>query len=206
MTRPICWTCFCFEGLPWIVRARIHCKSRVNLRYKSTRTGQEATFTVDAYPDHTFPADILEVRFAPQTVAGVVSYEAILKVDNSSLLLRPGMTATADIQVDGVSDALLVPNSALRFSPSQRTEGEGRQNDKGILSAILPTRRGGAQRNREPSLTERDRNGSRVWTLVDGQVSPIPVTPGVTDGLMTELIDSAIEPGTSVIISMASQQ
>ena len=169
------------------------------------QTGQEATFSVDAYPDHTFPADIREVRFAPQTVAGVVSYEAILTVDNSSLLLRPGMTATADILVDGVSDALLVPNSALRFNPSQRTEREGRQMDEGILSAILPTRRGGAQRNRDPSSMERDRTGSRIWTLVDGQALPIPVTPGVTDGSMTELIDSAIEPGTPVIISMAAQ-
>ena len=78
---------------------------------------QTATFTVDAYPDRTFPASITQVRFGSKTVAGVVTYETLLTVDNSDLLLRPGMTGTASIIIQKVDNALLVPNTALRFTP-----------------------------------------------------------------------------------------
>jgi HlyD family secretion protein len=82
--------------------------------------GQTAEFTVDAYPNRRFPATITLLRYVPQTVEGVVTYEAQLSVDNSELLLRPGMTATAEIAVQENEKALLVPNAALRFSPPQR--------------------------------------------------------------------------------------
>src|SRR5690606_35566594 len=61
------------------------------------RVGQQASFTVDAFPDRTFPATIKDIRFVSETVQNVVTYKALLTVDNSELLLRPGMTATADI-------------------------------------------------------------------------------------------------------------
>jgi HlyD family secretion protein len=79
--------------------------------------GQTALFTVDAYPERRFDASVRDVRFASEVVQGVVTYKAILTVDNSDLLLRPGMTATAQISVQEVTDALLVPNAALRFTP-----------------------------------------------------------------------------------------
>ena len=79
--------------------------------------GQVATFTVDAYPDSIFPAQITALHYASQTVGGVVTYKAVLSVENETLLLRPGMTATAEIVTQRVDDALLVPNSALRFTP-----------------------------------------------------------------------------------------
>ena len=79
--------------------------------------GQTAHFTVDAYPERTFPARITQVRFGSQTVDGVVTYETVLNVDNSDLSLRPGMTATADITVKRIENAILVPNAALRFTP-----------------------------------------------------------------------------------------
>lgn len=81
------------------------------------KAGQLASFTVDAYPDTSFPATISKVYYAPQNVAGVVTYQAILSVENKGMLLRPGMTATTDIITDEVQDALLVPNTALRFTP-----------------------------------------------------------------------------------------
>ncbi|HET8699909.1 MAG TPA: efflux RND transporter periplasmic adaptor subunit [Gammaproteobacteria bacterium] len=83
------------------------------------RTGQKAEFRVDAYPGRTFAAKITSVRFAPKEVNNVVTYETVLSVANPELLLRPGMTATADILVDHKERALLVPNRALRFLPSE---------------------------------------------------------------------------------------
>ena len=81
--------------------------------------GQSAAFGVDAFPDRKFPAVIRDVRYAPETIQGVVTYKAVLNIDNSDLLLRPGRTATAEIKVKEVADALLVPNASLRFTPAQ---------------------------------------------------------------------------------------
>ena len=79
--------------------------------------GDHATFSVEAYENRTFPATISQIRYSPETVEGVVTYKAILTVDNTDLLLRPGMTATADIVVQQVKDTVSVPNAALRYAP-----------------------------------------------------------------------------------------
>lgn len=79
--------------------------------------GQAASFTVDAHPDHRFEARVREVRNAPSTVQGVVTYEVVLDVDNAERLLRPGMTASASVAIARVDDVLRVPNAALRFTP-----------------------------------------------------------------------------------------
>ena len=134
---------------------------------------QQATFTVDAYADQIFPAVITQVRFAPQTVEGVVTYETVLSVDNTNLRLRPGMTATADITVSKLENVLLVPNAALRFTPPV-VEEQGAESGGGLLSRLLP--RPPAQR----SSTERRQNTEssryqRVWTLRHGTPVDLPV-------------------------------
>jgi HlyD family secretion protein len=162
------------------------------------RTGQDATFTVDAYPDRSFPARITLVRYGSQTIAGVVTYKAVLKVDNSSLTLRPGMTATAAITVNMVSDALLVPNAALRFSPSA-AEAASPAGDGGLLSKILPRAPRPAARAREDSTARQQ----RVWILRDGEPQPTAVTIGATNGLVTEIVAGEIAPGAAVIVDRA---
>src|SRR5690606_22219346 len=81
------------------------------------REGQRAKFRVDAYPGREFEAEIVAVRFNPRTVNNIVTYETVLSVANPELLLRPGMTATADILVAERPNAVLIPNRALRFLP-----------------------------------------------------------------------------------------
>jgi HlyD family secretion protein len=98
------------------------------------REGQEAVFTVDAYPDKKFSADVRQVRFGAQTSGSDVTYKAILNLDNKDLLLRPGMTATADIVVKRVRDAVLVPNAALRFTPPTLT---GQEDDAGKNTSLI---------------------------------------------------------------------
>ena len=158
--------------------------------------GQDATFTVDAYPDRTFPARITLVRYGSQTVEGVVTYKTVLKVDNSSFALRPGMTATAVITVNKKDNVLLVPNTALRFTPPA-TEPTGKPRGGGLLSAMLP-------RPPQPESTVRDDgNGKsreqRVWTLRNGQLTAIPITKGATDGTMTEVVSGAIQSGVELV-------
>ncbi|MEM6531778.1 MAG: efflux RND transporter periplasmic adaptor subunit [Myxococcota bacterium] len=88
--------------------------------------GQAATFTVDAFPSRTFPARIESVRLTPKSIHGVVTYEALLSVENTEGVLRPGMTATAEIETGRRAEALQIPNAALRFAPEDiEDEGEG---------------------------------------------------------------------------------
>ena len=163
------------------------------------REGQDARFTVDAYPGRDFPAKITEVHFASQTVDGVVTYETVLQVDNSALLLRPGMTATADIMVNQIDDALLIPNAALRFSPpaldTQKSGG-------GLLRSLLPRPPHPAKNREEPSNGKKQQ---RVWALLDGQAVAISVTTGATDGVNTEALSGDIEPGTRLIVDTISK-
>ncbi len=80
--------------------------------------GQTGSFTVDAFPDRRFDATLTELRNSPVITQDVVTYEAILEVDNTGHELRPGMTASVKIVAARDHDALLVPNAALRFTPA----------------------------------------------------------------------------------------
>jgi HlyD family secretion protein len=155
--------------------------------------GQTAEFTVDAWPERSFPATITQVRFAPRTVEGVVTYETVLAVDNADLALRPGMTATAVITVQELHDALLVPNAALRFTPPQNAAAQPRP--RGAFGMLFPRPPMGQRRS------NADRNdGQKVWVLRDGEPEAVPVKTGASDGRFTELRSGDIKPGTQVLL------
>jgi len=158
--------------------------------------GQKATFTVDAYPDRTFEAKIKQVRYASQTIDGVVSYQTILDVSNPDLLLRPGMTATADIVVRQIKDALLVPNAALRFTPPARDE-ESTSSGGSLLGRLFPRPRRSAQQRSQVAAAGVQQ---RVWVLRDGHPVAINITTGPTDGIMTVLRSGDVKPGTPLLV------
>ena len=79
--------------------------------------GQEATFTVDAYPDEQFSGTISQIRLAPVSVQNVVNYTVVISVDNDQLKLMPGMTASVRILVASTRNVLKVSNMALRLQP-----------------------------------------------------------------------------------------
>ncbi len=162
--------------------------------------GDAATFTVEAFPDQSFPATIAQLRYAPQTIDGVVTYQAVLSLDNSDGLLRPGMTAVAEIVVNEVRDALVVPNAALRFAPPAEDEQSG--GGSGLLGMLFP---------RPPSnapVTRSDTgDGERtIWILRDGAAVPVSITPGATDGLVTVVASGDLTEGNAVITDMALTQ
>jgi HlyD family secretion protein len=164
------------------------------------RASQSATFTVDAYPDRKFQARITQVRYGSKTVEGVVTYKTILKMDNADLSLRPGMTATADIVVKSIENALLVPNGALRFVPETRPDGkETKAPSKGLVGALLP---------RPPQSQKKDttetKNGAnkqqQIWELKEGKLSPVTVVIGSTNGILTEVVSGSAQPGMQVVV------
>jgi HlyD family secretion protein len=160
------------------------------------REGQAAVFTVDAYPDRKFPARLRELRYAPETVQGVVTYKGILTVDNGELLLRPGMTATAEIAVQEIAGALLVPNAALRFVPPAEQPAP---ESVSLLRRLLPM----IPRSR-PGQREETGAARRVWILRDGRAVAVPVTAGASDGRRTQIVQGDLKPGQPVIVDTAS--
>jgi HlyD family secretion protein len=160
------------------------------------RETQRATFTVDAYADRKFAASIRELRFGSEVVQGVVTYKAVLATDNSELLLRPGMTATAEITVEEVADTLTVPNAALRFSPPVE-EGGAKES---FLSKLLPR----MPQFRAASQKETTGDSRVVWVLKDGVATAVPVVIGPTDGRRTAIAKGELAPGQAVIIDTAT--
>lgn len=159
------------------------------------RAGQKATFTVDAYPDRTFSAEIIDVHYGAQEVDGVITYEAVLNVDNEDSSLRPGMTATANIVAEEVENAILVPNAALRFTPAAR---EQKTSSGSLLGRLFPRPSSSKSKNRQRHTAQK--NQQRVWAVQDGQPVAIPITVGGTDGIMTQVMQGDVGPGTPLIV------
>lgn len=165
------------------------------------KEGQQAVFAVDAYPDRYFPAEITQVRYGSHEVDGVITYETVLNVDNSDLFLRPGMTATSDITVKKIENKILLPNGGLRFTPPvQKKE----VSSKGSLLGSLFRRP--ASQSKKRADTTNDKKQQRVWVLRNGQAIATPVVIGLSDGVMTELVEGDIEPGTPIIIDVIGVQ
>lgn len=162
------------------------------------KEGQKASFTVDAYPDREFKAEIRQLRFGSETTQNVVTYKAVLTTDNSDLLLRPGMTATAEITVENIDDALLIPNAALRYSPP--TQETAQQDDRSFLRRILP----GPPRFRRSKPDEKTGPNRTVWTLRDGAPVAVDVVIGMTDGKRTQVVDGDVTPGMPLIVDSTS--
>jgi HlyD family secretion protein len=156
--------------------------------------GQRATFSVSAYPNRVFDAWIVQARFGSTTTSGVVTYETVLKVDNPDLSLRPGMTATADIIVKKIEKAVLIPSTALRFTPPIQ---ERKKPTTGLLASLLPHPPSSGTEQPQDTAGKKQQ---RVWTLRDGQLSAIPVTVGSTNGSLTEVVGGEIQPGMAVVV------
>jgi HlyD family secretion protein len=139
--------------------------------------GQPVSFTVSAWPGRQFPANIERVGLGSTTTDNVVSYKTILRVDNDDLALRPGMTATATITTAERENVLLVPNSALRYRPS----------DGNRDNADEPRGRGA-------------KGQSRVWRLNGDQPEAVLVTVGISNGRLTEVLSSDLQVGDEVIV------
>lgn len=162
--------------------------------------GNAAEFTVEAFQDKTFPAKIAQIRYAPETVDGVVTYKAVLEIDNAELLLRPGMTATAEIVVAEVKQALTVPNAALRYSPPAVSEDASDNGPTGLLGMLF---------RRPPSAEPATSNISTanetrtLWLDTGGKATPVQVQTGATDGKNTVILEGDVREGDTVITGTA---
>jgi HlyD family secretion protein len=143
--------------------------------------GMRATFTVDAYPGEHFEGTIRQIRNAAQTVQNVVTYDAVIDLENPELKLKPGMTANVTVITAQRQDVIAVPNAGLRFRPA----------------ATPPTG--------SPAPTAAPKPGGKtLFVLREGRPNPIPVKTGLTDGSVTEVVEGELHEGDRIITAMAS--
>ncbi len=143
--------------------------------------GQDAEFTVDAYPDTNFEGKVRQVRRAPITVQNVVTYDVVVQVPNPGMKLLPGMTANVTIVITTQENVLRIPNAALRFRP-ERTAETGQK--------ARPT---AGEGKKGPS-------GPSVWVLEGGKPARVAITTGISDGLSTEVVSGDLKEEQPVIV------
>jgi len=171
------------------------------------QAGQRASFSVSAWPGRKYPATITRVAYGSTTTDNVVTYTTQLDVANPDLSLRPGMTATAMIAATEHPGVLLVPHTALNFSPaggaSPASAGEGGAAG-GILSRLMP-RPPGQPSARKPAEGKSSAGSTRrVWVLQNGQPTPLPVRTGLSNGRLTEVSGDGVTEGLAVITEQRS--
>jgi HlyD family secretion protein len=175
------------------------------------RDGQDVKFDVQAYPDKKFSGKVKQIRLQPTTVSNVVNYTVVVEAANPDHLLLPGMTATVDFVVAHKSDVLLVPNTALRFQPSDKEMEQIRKHMQERLAALPDSVKSEfrGRRNAGGQGGERNgRNGANVRNVfyLDAQGNPVMAraVTGMTDGTNTEIVRSrGLEEGTSIIVGTA---
>ena len=162
----------------------------------AVKVGQKASFTVSAYPSRRYPARITRVAFGSTKTDNVITYTTWLEVDNSDLSLRPGMTAASTIVATERNDVLLVPNTALRFTPAAAAVAAPAASGSVVskLMPRMPPRSGGRRAAGNGNAAVR-----QIWVLQDGQAVAIAVTPGISDGRMTEVSGPDLKEGMAVI-------
>jgi HlyD family secretion protein len=148
------------------------------------REGMSASFTVDAYPNKPFVGRLRQIRNASQTLQNVVTYDAVIDVENPKLQLKPGMTANVTFVANQKDNVVRLRNAALRFQP-----------DPQLLRRIGIT-------PPAPPTTTPPPNHATVWVLRNGKPILVDVILGVTDGTWTELVSGDIQPSDKLITDM----
>jgi len=165
------------------------------------KAGLPATFSVDAFPGRRFPASIKRVDVGANTSATgagaaaggseVVAYTAVLVVENKDLVLRPGMTALAEIITSTERNQFLVPNAALRYKPADA----GRK--RSVMMGPMPMMR---QQTKSRKLGRGSRQTLQLLGA-DGKLAPLEVVTGESDGSMTAVTGQGLREGLEVVTS-----
>jgi HlyD family secretion protein len=173
---------------------------------------QDAEFTVDAYPTRRFQGKVLQVRNAPIMVQNVVTYDAVVGIDNKDLLLKPGMTANVQFLVNRKEGVLKIPNAALRFRPPEdkpqpQPPAEGQDNTQRPNAGGAAGGRDGDRGNRGAGQGQRAGGRGREGTIYvwRGQkATPVRIRLGITDGTSTEVAAGDIKEGEEIVVAMSS--
>jgi len=173
----------------------------------NVRQEQPVTFTVDAFPARRFRGKVHQVRNAPTIIQNVVTYDAVVRIDNKDMLLKPGMTANVQFLVSEKEDALTIPNMALRFKPpEEKNESQEllRQEQSRAAPQVGARRTSRAGGSGGAAADARRVRQVKIYLLKDGKAQPVEIQVGITDGSKSEVIDSALKENDPIIIGLSS--
>lgn len=162
--------------------------------------GQRVAFKVDAYPKDTFTGTVSQVRLNPVVSQNVVSYVTIIDVPNKELKLKPGMTANVSVEVARADSVVRVPNAALRFVPTEEMLPTVVRKDQPPPSTAARPERPAGQGGGRPA----DQTMARVWTLEEGQLAPVRVRTGITDGIFTAIVEGELPEDALIVTGVSS--
>lgn len=180
----------------------------IGLIQDARKTDQPVRFTVDAYADRIFDSGkILQVRLKSSEEQNVITYPVIVATPNQDLMLLPGMTANLSFQIERKENVLKIPNSALRFYPPKRewVHPDDRSILDGVESLNANKNASRSSENQNRSATDRAeaaerRNQRHVWVVEKGLLRARPVTTGISDNRMTELISGELNEGDELVV------
>ncbi len=186
------------------------------------QTGQDVTFTVDAYAEQQFHGTVSQVRLAPVTVQNVVNYVVVIDVPNDDKKLMPGMTATVTVLVQKKEAILKVPTIALKFQPpADQIEARKDSSSQGQPDSARAERRrqymqqGGGQGSGQGGGFDAQamqrrmaaRGIGRLWVLNQNKkLESIVVRIGLTDGTYTEVTSDKITEGRQIVSGVVMQK
>jgi HlyD family secretion protein len=158
------------------------------------QVGMKTNFTVDSFPGEKFLGKIRQIRNAATTVQNVVTYDAVIDVDNSDLRLRPGMTANVTVVYAERKGALAVPNTALRFRPPAS-----------LTSGASSAATGGGHKHAHDGGAPGDAPEAKtIWVLRGGTPQPVAIHAGLSDGTVTEVVDGDLAEGDLAVVDSQS--
>jgi len=166
------------------------------------KAGQKAEFSVDAWPGRKYPAEITRVSLGADTSNNVVSYLTVLAVQNTDLTLRPGMTATATIKTEARENVLLIPNTALRFTPVVAAAPAAASANSSFISKLMPRPPGMGTAKKRPNGTSPAASPDgmqKIWVLENNAPLAVEVKTGISDGKQTEIVSGGLKEGMAVI-------
>jgi HlyD family secretion protein len=171
----------------------------------AVQPGQAATFRVDAYGTEAFSGTVRQVRLQPTIVQNVVNYTVVIDVANPTLRLKPGMTATIDIETGRAENTRRVPAAALRFKPgtdllaAYAPDESAGTTASGTSNHATRTGRSASSRTHQDARAQAPASNAVVWQLAGGTLRRVPVQTGVAGGTFVEITKGALEPGATIV-------
>lgn len=160
------------------------------------QVGDEAEFTVDAFPELTFQGNISQIRLSPQVVNNVVTYPVLINVANKELRLKPGMTANVTIPVEKLAHVLRIPNSALRYKPDPDDLEQPAKSGGNWKNS-------GSQKGTDENKESGSKKESQVYILApSGKLKPVSVRTSLTDGAFTAIESNSLKEGDLVVTGL----
>ena len=163
----------------------------------SIREGQKVRFTVDAFPNRSFQGQVQQIRLNPTTQQNVVTYNVRVSLSNPEQILLPGMTAYVSIGVASRQDALLVPNAALRFKPSD-IAGDKPPGGSAPPGGAKATGEGAGEAKSKGR--KRDSASGTVYRIDKDELKAVSVQLGITDNRSTEVLGGELKAGDTVVV------